>query len=426
MNQTEFRISSSRPLISVQDIVSFIDKGEKYKKSLVELEEIDNEALNKFLNGIILTPDYQRQYRSTIAEESSIIESLIVGIPIPEIFLVRTKDKLQLRHVMDGQHRLTAIYRFVKGKFPLKSLEILDRNESGELIENPKFEGKRFSELELDIRIAILGSYVSVLEFNAFDNSDIEIELFKRYNKNSKPLEAHEISMATYFSRTSQLITQFINDISSLEEDNNSYFSYSLSEANTLNNAYNITTNRKNKQKNHQEICIILNILTRLSDVEKLNLKDGVKLSTDYLKYCSDLYDKGEEDSNDMIEKFKGFNNFILKLSETVDFPISMQLMGKSLGKGMKYHTGISIVLALIYNLFDIDLESDFLIQDVQTIIEKSPLGDSEYRASSTNLRQVLVYLLGKNKIHESEFNSLKLKKDNFSKINLSSYSQET
>ena len=45
---------------------------------------------------------------------------------------------------------------------------------------------------------------MSVLEFNAFDNSEIEIELFKRYNKNSKPLEAHEISMATYFSRTSQ------------------------------------------------------------------------------------------------------------------------------------------------------------------------------------------------------------------------------
>ena len=424
MNQTEFRISSSRPLISVQDIVSFIDKGEEYKKSLVKLERIDDETLNKFLYGIILTPDYQRQYRSTIAEESSIIESLIVGIPIPEIFLVRTKDKLQLRHVMDGQHRLTAIYRFVKGKFPLKSLEILDRNENGELIENPKFEGKRFSELELDIRIAILGSYVSVLEFNAFDNSEIEIELFKRYNKNSKPLEAHEISMATYFSRTSQLITQFINDIFSLEEYENSYFSYSLSEANTLNNAYNITTNRKNKQKNHQEICIILNILTRLSDVEKLNLKDGVKLSTDYLKYCSDLYDKGEEDSNDMVEKFKGFNNFILKLSETIEFPISMQLMGKSLAKGMKYHTGISIILALIYYLFEIDLDSDYLIQDVQTIIEKSPLGDSEYRASSTNLRQVLVYLLGKNKINEYKFNSLELKEDNFSKINLSSYSK--
>ena len=43
-----------------------------------------------FLQGIILSPDYQREYRSKAKEESSIIESIIVGIPIPEIFLVRT------------------------------------------------------------------------------------------------------------------------------------------------------------------------------------------------------------------------------------------------------------------------------------------------------------------------------------------------
>lgn len=427
MNLTDFSIRSSRPIISVQDIVRFIDKGEQFKTSLVEVEDkIEYDTLTKYLNGIILTPDYQRQYRSTITEESSIIESLLVGIPIPEIFLVRTQDKLQLRHVMDGQHRLTAIYRYVKGKFPLKNLEILDKDSEGRRVNDPQFEGKKFFELDLNIQIKILGSFLSVLEFNAFENSDIEIELFKRYNKNTKPLEAHEISMATYFSKTSQLISQFIKEIFSLDNDDNSYFKYSLSEANNLNKAYNITPNRKDKQKNHQEICIILNILTRLPEIEKLNLKDGVKLATDFLKYCSELYNSGEENYKIMVSNFNDFNNFVLKLSESVEYPISMQLMGKSLGKGMKYHTGISIILALIYNLFDIDLESDSLIQDVQTIIEKSPLGDSEYRASSTNLRQVLVYLLGKNKIHESEFNSLKLKKDNFSKINLSSYSQET
>ena len=326
---------------------------------------------------------------------------------------------------MDGQHRLTAIYRFVKGKFPLKNLEILDKDSEGRRVNEPQFEGKRFFDLDLNIQIKILGSFLSVLEFNAFENSDIEIELFKRYNKNTKPLEAHEISMATYFSKTSQLISQFIKEIFSLNSDDDSYFQYSLSEANNLNKAYNITSNRKDKQKNHQEICIILNILTRLSDVEKLNLKDGVKLSTDFLKYCSELYNKGEEDFQTMVSTFNGFNNFILKLSESVEFPISMQLMGKSLSKGMKYHTGISIILALIYYLFEIDLDSEHLIQDVQTIIEKSPLGDSEYRASSTNLRQLLVYLLGKNKIYEYKFNSLELKEDNFSKINLDSYPQE-
>ena len=97
-------VKYTRPLISVQDMVNFIDKGERYlKESGQELS--DTEQL-EFLQGIILSPDYQREYRSKAKEESSIIESIIVGIPIPEIFLVRTGGNgIQLRHVMDGQQR---------------------------------------------------------------------------------------------------------------------------------------------------------------------------------------------------------------------------------------------------------------------------------------------------------------------------------
>ena len=69
MNLTDISIRSSRPIISVQDIVSFIDKGEQFKTSLVEVEDnIEYETLTMYLNGIILTPDYQRQYRSKITE----------------------------------------------------------------------------------------------------------------------------------------------------------------------------------------------------------------------------------------------------------------------------------------------------------------------------------------------------------------------
>ena len=131
------KVEFTRPLISVQDMVNFIDKGEKYLKKADR--EITEEEQFDFLQGIILSPDYQREYRSKSKEESSIIESLIVGIPIPEIFLVRTgNDGIQLRHVMDGQHRLTAIYRYVKDKFPLTELELLNDDES--------IKGKKFSQ----------------------------------------------------------------------------------------------------------------------------------------------------------------------------------------------------------------------------------------------------------------------------------------
>lgn len=102
----------------------------------------------EYLQGIILSPDYQREYRSKVKEESAIIESIIVGIPIPEIFLVRTdRNGMQLRHVMDGQHRLTAIYRFVKDKFALTDLELLKAKE--------EFKNKKFSKLSKEMKIQI-------------------------------------------------------------------------------------------------------------------------------------------------------------------------------------------------------------------------------------------------------------------------------
>ena len=122
-----------------------------------------------------MSPDYQREYRSKAKEESSIIESIIVGIPIPEIFLVRTGGNgIQLRHVMDGQHRLTAIYRYVKDKFALTDLELLKEDE--------EFKNKKFSQLSREMKIKILGSHLSVLEFEEFENDNIEIELSRLKN----------------------------------------------------------------------------------------------------------------------------------------------------------------------------------------------------------------------------------------------------
>lgn len=72
---------------------------------------------------------------------------------------------------MDGQHRLTAIYRYVKDKFALTDLELLKEDE--------EFKNKKFSQLSREMKIKILGSHLSVLEFEEFENDNIEIELFK-------------------------------------------------------------------------------------------------------------------------------------------------------------------------------------------------------------------------------------------------------
>ncbi len=389
--QLPLDVEYTRPLISIQDMVNFIDKGERYLKRASE--ELNEEEELEFLQGIILSPDYQREYRSKAKEESSIIESIIVGIPIPEIFLVRTgSNGIQLRHVMDGQHRLTAIYRFVKDKFALTELELLKDNED--------FKNKKFSQLSKEIKFRILSSHLSVLEFEAFSNDDMEIELFKRYNRNTKPLEKHEISMATFYSKTSLYITNFLNH--NIENQDKDMVSKKLIKI------YNVTTDRKNKQRNHQELCIIFSII---NDGPNVMYKDGVEIADKYLEVQANAYKDGENSNLQQIKnKFNQFNMFIIKLSEFIEYPFSSAIFKGEDKRSVKFHTGVSMVLATIFYYFDIDMNSPFLLEEVQDIIWNSPLGDETYNASSTNMRKVMNYLYIKNKVFDKEYKSMRYK----------------
>lgn len=47
---------------------------------------LDDELRLELTDSIILAPDYQRDYRASVIDESSIIESVLLGIPIPPVF----------------------------------------------------------------------------------------------------------------------------------------------------------------------------------------------------------------------------------------------------------------------------------------------------------------------------------------------------
>ncbi|BAQ62700.1 conserved hypothetical protein [Geminocystis sp. NIES-3708] len=69
----------------------------------------------------LLNPEYQRRKRWDDIRKSRLIESFILNVPIPPIFLYEVDYSIY--EVMDGQQRLTAIYDFYKGRFELKGLE---------------------------------------------------------------------------------------------------------------------------------------------------------------------------------------------------------------------------------------------------------------------------------------------------------------
>jgi len=72
---------------------------------------------------IRLDPDFQRQDVWSLKQKSELIESVLMGIPLPLIYM--KEDDKGVYIVVDGRHRLSAFFDFMNNKFPLQKLSVL-------------------------------------------------------------------------------------------------------------------------------------------------------------------------------------------------------------------------------------------------------------------------------------------------------------
>lgn len=57
------------------------------------------------------------------------------------------------------------------------------------------------------------------------------------------------------------------------------------------------------------------------------------------------------------------------------------------------------MVIAAIFHYFEIDIDNETLVDDIQTILSYSPMGDDKYKGSSTTMKNIIAYLFDKHKI---------------------------
>ncbi|WP_167647319.1 DUF262 domain-containing protein [Mameliella alba] len=157
--------------------------------------EFDLETIIKRIDrGVIkLDPDYQRRHRWSDELSSRLIESLLLNIPIPVIYISQdvdvdeeTEGDTSRFTIIDGQQRLTAIYRFMKNELELTGLETLDA-----------INGLRFKELPPFLLRRLDERTVKCLRIDSTLDPQVKYDIFERLNTGSVKLEAQELRNAT-------------------------------------------------------------------------------------------------------------------------------------------------------------------------------------------------------------------------------------
>jgi hypothetical protein len=216
-NNTQRTNSSGEPDLLPGETISFADDMVKAKATDEELNSryvkgdvrIVTESARYPLSGILamlqeeldvnghkeerykLDPEYQRRHRWGVQRQSRLIESFLMNVPVPPVFLY--ERDLAKYEVMDGRQRLTALRDFYADEFPLTGLQYW-----------PDLDGRRYSNLPSKIRDGIDRRYVSSIILlketaaNEEQAATLKKMVFERLNSGGVELSGQETRNAVY------------------------------------------------------------------------------------------------------------------------------------------------------------------------------------------------------------------------------------
>lgn len=348
-------------MTNIKNIEWKVESTPDKKKLKTICDEIDSALKGE--GGIKLDPEYQREYKFTQEDESSLIESMLMNIPIPVIYLSSdTRIVPYTSNVIDGQHRLRAIYRFIKNEFTLKGLEIYS-----------ELNDKLFSDLPPQLQNKLLHqSHLTFENIHVQDNPKLEIEIFKRYNKGTHPLSKpelrHSIYISPYILWLNKKIEAFFKDVD-------------------LRDFYNITKKRYADKSAHESICVMLQILFNGLD---MSLGTSPEYADTFMEWGS-TFDDQEDLINQTEQKLDLINSFLILIKERykINHPFSKEIYGID-SRNYKLQVPILMILNgflkyLIDNRVDIlsDLEVEKIMNSIVDTLKNCYL-EKDFKGSNT------------------------------------------
>ena len=202
-------------------------------------------------NYYLIRPSYQRQEKINERKASSIIESLLLGIKLPPLFIYLRKDGV--REVIDGQQRLLSIIGFLGKSYKNEEGKITHSKNNSFVLRDLRilfdYNGKRYTDLINEIEDKILDFNIDEIEISEDLNEGFEpTDLFIRLNSKPYPIKPNTFEM--WNSTVDKDVIQRIKDVT------NEYISWFYIKAPEGEDIYN-----RNDRMQNEELITILSYL---------------------------------------------------------------------------------------------------------------------------------------------------------------------
>lgn len=148
--------------------------------------------VDKYLNGLdneeneFFVPDYQREFVWDELRQSRFIESLIMGLPIPYIFLAENADGWY--EIVDGSQRIRTLAAFIKDELEIVGLEKI-RN----------MNGLKFSQLKISRQRKFRNISLKMITLSEHTSDETKNDIFERINRGSDLLKDMEKRKGIYW-----------------------------------------------------------------------------------------------------------------------------------------------------------------------------------------------------------------------------------
>lgn len=167
--------------------------------------EIDS-LYGKYKRGKLnIQPEFQRHFVWDTTKSSRLIESALLDIPLPVIYLSEEKDGKE--YVIDGQQRLTSFFSFIDGKLPNgKGFKLTGLKVFKEL------NRKSFKEIDEELQDKIKYCTIRTITFRKESEADLKFEIFERLNTGAVSLNDQELRNCIYRGSYNRLLSELSKD----------------------------------------------------------------------------------------------------------------------------------------------------------------------------------------------------------------------